>query len=247
MKIRTAPALRGGLFLTAVVALAMMVVGWSFAFIPSPIAAKHGQVSVLDRGCGAALRAAGGEWPRRRARQPSRPSRAGPFLRDLVRAVPRGIAGAQPAGRTRRSRALAVLAISVAEVEPRVRRFVETMPVNFPILLDRDRAVAKAWNVATLPTTFVLDANLEAAARRRRRLRLGRSSPRSLIDIARARPARVNTKSNQSPREDNHDLSSTRSSQGRRGAVARRGTAALRRGASRHSRRSRAPGAISRS
>jgi hypothetical protein len=32
---------------------------------------------------------------------------------------------------------------------------------TFPILLDRDRAVAKAWNVATLPTTFVLDGSLQ--------------------------------------------------------------------------------------
>jgi peroxiredoxin len=53
-----------------------------------------------------------------------------------------------------------VLAISVAEVDPRVRRFIEATPVNFPILLDRDRTVAKAWNVSTLPTTFVLDENL---------------------------------------------------------------------------------------
>lgn len=55
---------------------------------------------------------------------------------------------------------LKVLAISVAEVDPRVRRFLETMPLDFPVLLDRDRAVAKAWNVSTLPTTFVLDATL---------------------------------------------------------------------------------------
>jgi peroxiredoxin len=53
-----------------------------------------------------------------------------------------------------------VLAISVAEVDLRVRRFIETTPVSFPVLLDRERAVAKAWNVSTLPTTFVLDANL---------------------------------------------------------------------------------------
>jgi peroxiredoxin len=53
-----------------------------------------------------------------------------------------------------------VIAISVAEADLRVRRFIETMPVNFPVLLDRERAVAKAWNVTTLPTTFVLDANL---------------------------------------------------------------------------------------
>jgi peroxiredoxin len=53
-----------------------------------------------------------------------------------------------------------VLAISVAEVDLSVRRFVEAMPVNYPVLLDRDRAVAKGWKVATLPTTFVLDGDL---------------------------------------------------------------------------------------
>jgi peroxiredoxin len=56
--------------------------------------------------------------------------------------------------------AVKILAISVAEPDPRVRRFLETMPLDFPVLLDRDRAVAKGWNVSTLPTTFVLDAGL---------------------------------------------------------------------------------------
>lgn len=55
---------------------------------------------------------------------------------------------------------LTVVAISVAEVPVRVKRFVEQTPVNFPVLLDEDRAVAKAWGVHTLPTTFVLDAAL---------------------------------------------------------------------------------------
>ena len=51
-----------------------------------------------------------------------------------------------------------VLAISVAEVPMRAcARFIESTPVNFPVLLDQDRAVAKAWDVYTLPTTFVLD------------------------------------------------------------------------------------------
>ena len=54
-----------------------------------------------------------------------------------------------------------VLAIAVADADRSVQRFFETMPVDFPILLDRDRAVAKAWSVATLPTTFVLDASLQ--------------------------------------------------------------------------------------
>ncbi|MGZ3409352.1 MAG: TlpA disulfide reductase family protein [Xanthobacteraceae bacterium] len=53
-----------------------------------------------------------------------------------------------------------VLAISVAEVDVRVRRFFTSMPINFSILLDRDRKVTKQWNVITLPTTFVLDGEL---------------------------------------------------------------------------------------
>ncbi len=56
---------------------------------------------------------------------------------------------------------LHVLAISVAEVDARVRNFIEKIPVNFPVLLDRDRAVTKSWNVSSLPTTFILDRDLK--------------------------------------------------------------------------------------
>jgi peroxiredoxin len=56
---------------------------------------------------------------------------------------------------------LVVLAISVAEVEPTLRRFLESTPVNFPVLLDQDRAVAKAWKVSALPSTVILDSNLK--------------------------------------------------------------------------------------
>ncbi len=56
--------------------------------------------------------------------------------------------------------AFRVVAISVNEPDDRVRRFFEKTPVSFPILLDRDRAVAKAWGVEILPTTYVLDAGL---------------------------------------------------------------------------------------
>jgi peroxiredoxin len=55
---------------------------------------------------------------------------------------------------------LSVLAINVAEVPARVRRFLEMAPVNFPVLFDADRAVTKAWSVTTLPTTYVLDRTL---------------------------------------------------------------------------------------
>ena len=55
---------------------------------------------------------------------------------------------------------VAVLAISVGEVELRVRRFFNENPVDYPVLLDVDMAVAKAWQVRNLPTTYVLDASL---------------------------------------------------------------------------------------
>jgi thiol-disulfide isomerase/thioredoxin len=53
-----------------------------------------------------------------------------------------------------------VLGIAVADADQRMQGFFATTPVDFPILLDRDRAAAKACQVATLPTTFVLDADL---------------------------------------------------------------------------------------
>jgi peroxiredoxin len=58
-------------------------------------------------------------------------------------------------------RQLRVVTISVAEVDVRVRNFAEKLPVNFPILLDRDRSVAKAWKVSALPTSFILDRDLK--------------------------------------------------------------------------------------
>ena len=56
---------------------------------------------------------------------------------------------------------LSVLAVSVGEPDDRVRRFFDTVPVNFPILLDRDMTVTRAWRVATLPTTYVLSPELK--------------------------------------------------------------------------------------
>lgn len=53
-----------------------------------------------------------------------------------------------------------VIAISVAEPEMRVRRFLATTQTDFPILLDPDRATARAWGVSVLPTSYVLDAAL---------------------------------------------------------------------------------------
>ncbi|MCO5130274.1 MAG: TlpA family protein disulfide reductase [Xanthobacteraceae bacterium] len=72
----------------------------------------------------------------------------------------REIASLQRLGATSRDRPLKVVAIDVAEVDLRVRAFFEKQPVDFPVLLDRDRAVTKAWRVSALPSTYVLAPDL---------------------------------------------------------------------------------------
>ncbi len=59
-----------------------------------------------------------------------------------------------------RTKPLVIIAVDVAEVDLRVRTFFEKLPVDFTVLLDRDRAVSKAWDVTALPTSFLLDATL---------------------------------------------------------------------------------------
>lgn len=59
-----------------------------------------------------------------------------------------------------RDKPLKIVAIDVAEVDLRVRAFFEKLPVDFPVLLDRDRAVTKAWRVSALPSTVVLAPDL---------------------------------------------------------------------------------------
>ena len=56
-----------------------------------------------------------------------------------------------------------ILAVSVGEVDARVRNFFRDRPVAFPVLLDRDRAAMKAWQVESLPTSFLLDPDLKPA------------------------------------------------------------------------------------
>lgn len=51
---------------------------------------------------------------------------------------------------------LRVLAIAIADIDAPLRRLIGTTGVTFPILMDRDRAVARAWTVSTLPSTVVL-------------------------------------------------------------------------------------------
>lgn len=58
-------------------------------------------------------------------------------------------------------RPFAIVSISVAEADGAVRRFFAGEDLPFTILLDRDRSIAKAWNIHTLPSTVVLDRSLK--------------------------------------------------------------------------------------
>jgi thiol-disulfide isomerase/thioredoxin len=60
-----------------------------------------------------------------------------------------------------RGKQVVVVGVNVAEVPVRVRRFLNAAPVSFPVVLDTDRAVTRAWAVGVLPTTFVLDPTLQ--------------------------------------------------------------------------------------
>lgn len=53
---------------------------------------------------------------------------------------------------------LMVLAVNYQEMVPRVRRFMEAVPMPFPVLLDRDGAAAKSWTRRIFPTSVVVDA-----------------------------------------------------------------------------------------
>ena len=49
-----------------------------------------------------------------------------------------------------------VLAVNLAESEARIRRFMEQVPLDFPVLMDRDGATARAWQARVLPISFVV-------------------------------------------------------------------------------------------
>ncbi|HET7020679.1 MAG TPA: TlpA disulfide reductase family protein [Xanthobacteraceae bacterium] len=58
-------------------------------------------------------------------------------------------------------RPFAIVPISVAEVDGAVRRFFANESLPFAVLLDRDRSVARAWGIHTLPSSVVLDRTLK--------------------------------------------------------------------------------------
>jgi cytochrome c biogenesis protein CcmG, thiol:disulfide interchange protein DsbE len=49
-----------------------------------------------------------------------------------------------------------VLAVNLAEPVSRIERFIGMMPLRFPVLRDRDGAVAKAWKARLLPASFLI-------------------------------------------------------------------------------------------
>ncbi len=51
-----------------------------------------------------------------------------------------------------------LLGIGVGESRTSVERFLEKMPLRFPLLLDTKTEVMQKWSVPSLPTTIVVDA-----------------------------------------------------------------------------------------
>jgi thiol-disulfide isomerase/thioredoxin len=55
-------------------------------------------------------------------------------------------------------RPFAVLAVNVGEGPGAARTFAASLPLGFPLLLDRDTRASRAWGARILPATFVVDA-----------------------------------------------------------------------------------------
>ncbi len=53
---------------------------------------------------------------------------------------------------------LVVLAVNYQEHEARVRRFLESMPLQMPVVMDRDGQAARAWTRRIFPSTVLIDA-----------------------------------------------------------------------------------------
>ena len=51
---------------------------------------------------------------------------------------------------------VALLAVNIGEGEGRIAEFLKKVPVDFPVLLDRDAKVSREWKVRLMPTTFII-------------------------------------------------------------------------------------------
>ena len=52
-----------------------------------------------------------------------------------------------------------LFAVNIAEGEARINEFLGKVPIDFPVLLDRDSQVSRAWKVRLMPTTFIIGAD----------------------------------------------------------------------------------------
>ena len=52
-----------------------------------------------------------------------------------------------------------LFAVNVGEGEARIAGFLAKVPLDFPVLLDRDAAASRAWKVRLMPTTFIIGAD----------------------------------------------------------------------------------------
>jgi len=50
-----------------------------------------------------------------------------------------------------------ILAVNMAETEGDIQTFLHKVAVDFPLLMDREGEVVKAWRIFAFPTSFVLD------------------------------------------------------------------------------------------
>ncbi len=52
-----------------------------------------------------------------------------------------------------------ILALNVGEKKYRVRKFAKLINFNLPVLLDTSKNTFDAWNIKTLPTSFLIDTD----------------------------------------------------------------------------------------
>jgi thiol-disulfide isomerase/thioredoxin len=59
-----------------------------------------------------------------------------------------------------------LLAVNYGESPAKVQAFLERVPVDFPVLLDRDQQAARAWRVRILPVSYLVgpDGRVQASA-----------------------------------------------------------------------------------
>ena len=58
--------------------------------------------------------------------------------------------------RSLKGRPFEVLAVNLAEPLSRIEKYLDTLPLGFPVLRDRDSAASKAWKAKLLPASYLV-------------------------------------------------------------------------------------------